>query len=206
MVLAREKLVRKYSGRNALRYDKKRGEQRKWHRENALVRAMTSAVPRGSKVLDLPCGTGRLFDLWRQRGYDVIGVDISQDMLTLAKKRVKDAEKIKLGQYEVLTAQELQENRFDLVACVRLLHLIAESQVALYVAKLASLLKTGGLMVLTIQLGPKYRSGSDVATHAEAKFYALLKKLSLKIEQSEKITAAGWRVMSLRKEGATKRS
>jgi ubiquinone/menaquinone biosynthesis C-methylase UbiE len=206
MVLARDKLVRKYSGKNALRYDKKRGEQRKWHRENELVKAMTSGVPSGSKVLDLPCGTGRLFGLWRERGYDVIGVDISQDMLTLAKKRVKVAMKIKLEQYEVLTAQELQESRFDMVACVRLLHLIAESQVALYMAKLTSLLKTGGLMVLTIQLGGKYRPGSDVATHAEDKFLRLLKKLRLKIEKSEKITAAGWRVMSLRKEGATSKS
>ena len=200
MALSKEKLLRKYSGKNAAKYDTKRSEQKKWHRENALVEAMTKDVPRGSKVLDLPCGTGRLFYLWRARGYDVIGVDISTDMLALAKGKMKPRDKIKLGQYEILTAQELKESRFDMVVCLRLLHLLSEQYMTDYVAKMTSLLKAGGVMIVTIQLGGKYRAGSDVATHSDTKFRAFLKKLHLAVEQDEKITVAGWHAMRLRKE------
>lgn len=38
-----------------------------------------------SKILDVPCGTGRHSVLFARRGYDVTGVDISRDCLKIAK-------------------------------------------------------------------------------------------------------------------------
>lgn len=38
-----------------------------------------------SKILDVPCGTGRHSVLLARRGYDVTGVDISRDCLKIAK-------------------------------------------------------------------------------------------------------------------------
>ena len=45
-----------------------------------------------STVLDLACGTGRLSWLLAERGYEVIGVDLSCDMLAVAAARETDAE------------------------------------------------------------------------------------------------------------------
>jgi len=39
------------------------------------------------KILDLACGTGRLAKLFLDSGYDVEGLDISESMLEVAKKR-----------------------------------------------------------------------------------------------------------------------
>lgn len=38
-----------------------------------------------SLVLDLACGTGKMTFLLRERGYDMTGVDISEDMLSMAR-------------------------------------------------------------------------------------------------------------------------
>lgn len=43
-------------------------------------------------VLDLACGTGSLSLLLCQRGYQVLGVDISEDMLTQASEKAMDLE------------------------------------------------------------------------------------------------------------------
>src|SRR6185312_3940007 len=52
----------------------------------ALLRAL-SVVPRGSQVLDFPCGTGRLAEILLENGYRVVGADISQEMLNVAQQR-----------------------------------------------------------------------------------------------------------------------
>lgn len=43
-----------------------------------------------SLVLDLACGTGTLTDIMSKRGYDMIGVDVSCDMLNIAKSKNED--------------------------------------------------------------------------------------------------------------------
>ncbi|MCL2204604.1 MAG: class I SAM-dependent methyltransferase [Defluviitaleaceae bacterium] len=42
---------------------------------------------RGEPVLDLGCGTGNMTLRLAQRGYDMIGVDVSEDMLALAQDK-----------------------------------------------------------------------------------------------------------------------
>lgn len=49
-------------------------------------------LPRGSRILDMGCGTGRHAVLLAQRGYRVTGVDISSGMLAQARQAASDAE------------------------------------------------------------------------------------------------------------------
>ena len=49
-------------------------------------------------VLDLGCGTGTLAELMYGKGYDVIGVDLSEAMLDIAmKKREKSGQTLPCG-------------------------------------------------------------------------------------------------------------
>lgn len=43
-------------------------------------------------VVDLACGTGSVTKILAEKGYDVIGVDISEEMLTEAQQKVQDME------------------------------------------------------------------------------------------------------------------
>lgn len=58
-------------------------------RTEAEVDALTGllGITPGTRVLDLPCGTGRHAVAWAERGHRVTGVDRSEAYLSLAKER-----------------------------------------------------------------------------------------------------------------------
>lgn len=52
-------------------------------------------VEKGGKVMDLGCGTGALIPTLVNKGYEVTGVDASDNMLEIARKNNPDVEFIK---------------------------------------------------------------------------------------------------------------
>ncbi|HAX73779.1 MAG TPA: SAM-dependent methyltransferase [Firmicutes bacterium] len=48
-------------------------------------------LPVGSTILDVGCGTGTISILLAKEGYDVTGVDLSEDMLAIANQKTMDA-------------------------------------------------------------------------------------------------------------------
>lgn len=63
----------------------------------------------GHAALDAACGTGNVSELLSQRGYDVVGVDISPQMIEAAKKKSEHVE------YFVQDLAELElDRKFDL--------------------------------------------------------------------------------------------
>ena len=70
-------------------------------------------------VLDIGCGTGSLLIDAAKAGANATGVDISQDMLTIAKRKIVDSglkDKIALHNVGVVEIDSLfEENRFDLI-------------------------------------------------------------------------------------------
>ncbi len=76
---------------------------------------------RGKKILDVGCGTGYYSKIFRRRGARVLGIDISKEMIRLAKNQEK---KEKLGiDYIKKDARKLEKlGNFDLVTATLLLH------------------------------------------------------------------------------------
>jgi len=70
---------------------------------------------RGSRILDVGTGTGKQAFAFAKKGYDVIGIDLSEDMLKVAKKK-NTHENVK---FEVADATNLpfEDETFD-VSCV----------------------------------------------------------------------------------------
>lgn len=48
-------------------------------------------VPKGASILDVGCGTGRHAIEFARRGYQVVGVDITEGMLTVARRKAEEA-------------------------------------------------------------------------------------------------------------------
>ncbi len=71
---------------------------------------------RGSKVLDLACGTGTLSLLLRDKGYKVWSLDNSDSMLNIFKSKIKKWERIKIIKAS-MSNFSLAEN-FDLIICL----------------------------------------------------------------------------------------
>ncbi len=98
----------------------------------------------GDFVLDIGCGTGLLaYDMATLVGEDgrVIGVDNSQDMLTLAERRCADLPQVHLKQSKAEKLPEGDE-RFDAVACVQVLLYVSDVPTAL--SEMYRILKPGG--------------------------------------------------------------
>lgn len=63
---------------------------------------VTARLPKGSRILDLACGTGTDAVWFAQHGYSVHGVDISGEMLSRAEKKAKE-----LGLQDRLSFEQL---------------------------------------------------------------------------------------------------
>lgn len=99
----------------------------------AIRRAFRFAASTGSPIrtaLDVPCGTGRVFQLFSQEGIKFVGADISQAMLLKAMHKPKSHIEGLLSLL-VCDAEWLpfKDDSFDAVICIRFMfHLPREVQ------------------------------------------------------------------------------
>lgn len=111
-----------------------------------------------SKVLDAATGTGAQAFAFARKGYDVVGIDLSKEMLEIAKKKNK-----KYGysnmEFKAADATKLpfEDNAFD-VSCVSFaLHDMIPSIREKVVNEMARVTKPGGIVVVVDYGLPKNR-------------------------------------------------
>lgn len=119
-------------------------------------------------VLELGCGTGTMTELLAEAGYDMIGVDNSEEMLAEAmEKRVESGHDI------LYLLQDMQE--FELYGTVRAIisvcdcmNYLTEEEDFLQVLKLANnYLDPGGIFIFDVNTDYKYREVIGDSTIAE---------------------------------------
>jgi len=114
----------------------------------------------GTKAFDFGCGTGRSTRLLRKLGFDVTGVDISEDMLQIA--RTIDPS----GDYRVVPGDDLSAfspGTFDLVLCAFTFDNIPGAAKTRIFRDLGKLLKATGFIVSIV-------SSPEIYTHDWASF------------------------------------
>ena len=119
-------------------------------------------------VLELGCGTGTMTGLLAQKGYDMIGVDNSEEMLAEAMEK-----RVESGQDILYLLQDMQE--FELYGTVRAiisvcdsLNYITEKEELLQVFRLVNnYLDPGGLFLFDMNTIHKYRDILGDTTIAE---------------------------------------
>ncbi|MGN1329133.1 MAG: class I SAM-dependent DNA methyltransferase [Eubacterium sp.] len=82
-------------------------------RTDYLIRLYSSISDRKGKVLDLACGTGSVALNLSKKGFDVIGLDLSSQMLSVADSKAQGDIKLYYGD---MTDFSLEE-KFDLCVC-----------------------------------------------------------------------------------------
>lgn len=130
-------------------------------------------VKKGEKVLDLGCGNGRLFELFQDKNIDYIGVDNSEKLIELAKKKYPE------GKFQVGDALNLAfaNNFFDKVYSVAVLHHIPSKELKIqFLKSVKRILKPGGVLILTVW---KF--------HQFKEYYLILKYTLLKLIGKSKL-------------------
>lgn len=151
----------------------------------AFIEQMLQAQKRalkGLRVLDVGCGGGLLSEAMAQAGADVVGVDLSPELLEVAKLHALGAELSNID-YQLQSAEDMANahpEQFDVVTCMEMLEHVPAPEAVLDAC--VKLLKPGGLFVLsTLNRTPKAFALGIVAaeyifnlvpkgTHSYAKF------------------------------------
>lgn len=118
-----------YVGRVAAGYDADRERQIKWAAEHRIVAELLAGLPAGATVLDVPVGTGRFLELYRLAGLEAIGLDVSGDMLQVARAKVAPGQVVSLRRGNVL-ALDLADASVDVALCIRLLNMMEPQEMA----------------------------------------------------------------------------
>ncbi|MGE4284406.1 MAG: class I SAM-dependent methyltransferase [Clostridia bacterium] len=109
-------------------------------------------------VLELACGTGNICTRLAQRGYDMIGIDLSEDMLNVAVPKAKELELDILFLHQDMTQFELY-GTVDVILCLMdSVNYILEEERLVQMFKLVdNYLNPGGLFIFDINTAYKIR-------------------------------------------------
>lgn len=147
-------LLTRYTGTKAEKYDAKRKDTERFRNEDAAFTAFMQRLgPQGS-VLDLPVGTGRWLPWLKDCAGPVYGVDLSADMLEVAKQKAGGDARVQLLQADVFDAALASRVPVcDLVICVRFLNWLPTQDAGRAFAVLAG--RAGKSMIVGVSLVPR---------------------------------------------------
>ncbi len=159
--------------------------------EKNTVRAAFVGIAPATRILDVPCGTGRLAEELLESGFQVQGVDISAAMLEVAAKKLA-----RFGDNFLITVSDVRDlaktsaKKYDAALCARvLMHFPLDEQIS-FLKSVAALTK--GRVVFTQCYSSPYQrfrrkikamlGHQPPATHpiTEAELQTLLKGAGLK--------------------------
>jgi SAM-dependent methyltransferase len=110
------------------------------HGEAAFCAAL---APEGAAVLDAGCGTGRVAIELARRGFDVVGVDVSEEMLAVAREVAPELD----WALADLADLDLGREFALIVAAGNVIPLVTPGSEYEVIRRLASHLGSGGLLV-----------------------------------------------------------
>lgn len=153
----------------------------------AFATSFMTELPAHPSILDAGCGTGRDMAWFEQNGCTVTGIDLSSEMLALARTRTTG----------VLLEMDLLELNFEsdsfegIWTNASLLH-IPKARTADILSQFRNLLKTNGILALGLQKGDFEGWESGVYADTERYFSRFTE-----IEIETLLTASGFVVKSL---------
>jgi ArsR family transcriptional regulator len=143
---AREEAAKSYFEQVAPQWDRLRSL---YVSESAVEAALEKAVGPGpfERVVDLGTGSGRMLTLFGKKAKMSVGLDLSQNMLNIARANVARAgiDKVELRHGDVF-ATRLPDMTADLVVVHQVLHYLTDPAAA--VAEAARLVRPGGRLLI----------------------------------------------------------
>jgi len=140
-----------------------RGRERQY-REDLLDLA---GVAPGHCVLDIGCGTGTQAIATHRRaqpGGSVVGVDVSENMLATARRKVRRAGVDIAFHHADAARLPFEDGRFDVVMITTVMHMIPPSRRRLCLSEASRVLRCGGRLLLI-----DYAGNSKERSHWTAK-------------------------------------
>lgn len=163
--------------------------------EAPLLLEMIGRLTNVRSILDVGIGTGYLAKRLSDLGYDVTGIDVSENMLAIARERMGSGAKLIQGDAQRMP---LFKSGFDIVLCTRVLSHIRDIEAALH-GFYRALKPRGSLLISDIDAEHNYASTSlpvgstSVVVETHKRSLAELEKAArsagFELERSHKLKA-----------------
>lgn len=181
----------RFRGGRATGYEERRAHREFWGRENGAVNDMLSDLGPGTKVLDIPVGTGRYAPIYQARKFVAVGMDVSPDMLAVAEEKVAGIGfAMALCEGDVLDI-DVPDQSFDVVVCTRLLNWILPDEMTRAIAEMMRVCRRR--LIVSIELGRR-TSDKGNKPQDEAVFDSAVFAAGGKIEKRVGISAGYWMI------------
>ena len=121
-----------------------------------------------ARVLAISCGTGWEANFLMARGFDLVGIDTSAEMVRRARSRVPG------GKFQRMSVQNLQfspEETFDAIWSTRTLIHVPQELVVDLLASWKRVLKPGGILCLGVNIGERNGWETNEAMSGLPMFY-----------------------------------
>lgn len=112
----------------------------------ASLKNFSKHLLKKSFILDLGCGGGQDSLIFAQQGHTVTGIDITSEVIRLAKKKVNHPKvTFKKSSFEKFSTSK----KFDGIWCAKVFHFIPLEDQNAFIKKVYKILKPGGVFYLT---------------------------------------------------------
>lgn len=152
------------------------------------VNEFLDLLPTGGKILDVGSGPGQFSQHMLAKGFQVTGIDFSEEMLAIAR------EKVPTGSFEYMDMRHLSfpNSTFDgLFAAYSLIHIPSE-EIEVTLRGFNRVLKPGGYLELAVQQGEADQIINEPFLPSEKMFFNFFTPERL----TKYLTAAGFEIVS----------
>lgn len=137
---------------NLTRREKKMGS---WPHEPSI--SFTTILERNDlnniknkRALDIGCGDGRHIEMLRKMGYEVVGIDFSEEAIKLCKKRFNRDSKVVVKKINILQKESLRKlGQFDLILDWSVFDHVRNKDVNKYKKNLRLVIKPGSYFLIS---------------------------------------------------------
>jgi len=168
-----------YFGEKARVYDAKNAATDKRKREGAALREFMADA--SGTVLDIPVGTGHFLPFYAALGLNVIGMDVSVEMMDQARVKMPEVD-LRYGDVLQIPLSDLE---VEIAVCIRLLSLIDTDEMVLAVKELGRVAVQ--VVICSLKVGKEKVVKNRSITHPIAIFRDALHDANLRIDDTRLI-------------------
>lgn len=140
-----------------------------------------SKLNKGDSILDLGCGPGHHSKYFSDLGYNVIGIDLSKKMISIAKRKFSNIDFRVMDMYNLNFEHDIFNGIW---ASASLLH-TKKKDLQLILKELNLLLKNKGILYISLKIGDGEKFVYDDRYKKVSKFYSFYNQHEIKHELLE---------------------